>query len=141
MIELSKIKFEDIDFLFNARNTPEIYKYLFNPNPVSLEDHKAWIKSAIEHEKPIFVIKYNEESVGMIQVNSLDKVVEVGLYVLPSYSGKGIASKALDKLKDYLKINEVEEIVARVLNENNASKKFFENNDFKISEVVYKYKI
>jgi len=132
MISIETIEHNHFDFLFECRNNPEIYKYFFSARPVVKDDHIKWCNNVINDDsRYVFVINYNDEWCGMVNATKgHDQIAEVGIYILPDFSSKGIASRALELLEEKLKKDEITKVVARVLIENESSHNFFKRNNY-----------
>lgn len=139
-LKLRKIEKSDSELILNWRNNPQIYKYLLSPNPVMEEEHESWFKLQLANNKVGFYIAYyGDIPCGAIRFdfnNDLSEA-EVGIYIDPMFFGKGLGSSLLNlgeqKVKEKSKSIK---LMARVLEENTASKKMFLKNDYKIKQIT-----
>ena len=147
---LRKVNKLDIDFLFNLRNNPEVYKYFKDPTEVKYEEHVNWISPILNNEKKdvlLYLILYKNERSGQIRFDLLEENnVGVSISLDPKYHGKGIASYALDQRKIILKEKGINKIIATVHQDNLASFKLFEKKGFIEKEInnkeyIFEYKL
>ena len=107
IFNLRKADNSDIEFLFNLRNCPEVYKYFGNANKVKYEDHIKWVFSIINELRKdisLYLILYHNQRSGQIRFDSLDeKRVEISISVDTKYQGKGVGSKILEYIEEITK--------------------------------------
>ena len=125
----------DIEDLYKWRNDEETRRFSFNVNPITFEEHKDWfLKSLSNPKRSIFIIfDKNFKKLGQIRFDKEKDQAEVDININPEYRGKGIGALALIKTSQfYLNNFEVEQLIAKVKNENIASIKAFKKANFKI---------
>ena len=131
-INLTKARFEDIEFLWYLRNRPELFKFFGNPAKVSWEEHLNWIMPILLgfSEKEIFVIELEGRKVGQIRLDFGQgrKEAIVSISLCKEFHGKGIAAQAL---KMAFKKEKGVRIIAEIHKDNLASLKLFEKMGFK----------
>lgn len=94
-------------WLIWAENKPSVYEYEVSVIP-------AWLKKFADGNGFEVGVYYQEELVGMIGLHYIDsknKTTEIGYWLSQSFEGKGIITKAVQKLIDYcfveLKLNRI----------------------------------
>ena len=111
IIKLRAVEPVDVDFLFDLENDSKLWHVTQTYAPYSRYDIEQYVfsvdKQDIAFAKQIrFVIEFLAESkaVGTIDLFDLDLLNRrggVGIVLIESYRGKGLAGMALDLLTDY----------------------------------------
>jgi len=143
-ISIRKADESDIEFLFNLRNRPDVFKYFKSPRKVEYDEHVKWITPIINNQRPevyLYVILCNNERVGQVRFDLLDKTAEISISVLLDYRGKGIADSALKQGIDIMKEKGIEKVSAEVEKENLNSIKFFKRVGFNEIKENKEYRI
>ncbi len=132
----------------------EIAKYLYEvPYPYKIDDALNFIKSSYEdfrlHKAITFAIDYKNKSqsiqllVGTIGIKDIDyvnKKANIGYWIGKQYQGKGIATECVKLVVNYaFDILELEEISAYVFPENKTSIRVLEKNGFVKTKEVNEY--
>ncbi len=127
----------------------EIAKNLYQvPNPYRIEDALYFFKSSYDdfklHKEITFAIDYTYKSIlllagtiGMIDIDSVNKKANIGYWIGTQYQGKGIVTECIKLVVNYaFDALKLEEILAYVFPDNNPSIRILEKNGFeKIKEV------
>lgn len=134
---------EDAASLTAIANNKKVWLNLRDafPHPYTLSDAFAWIEHTSK-AKPTenFAIEYNGHIAGSIGVvprpDVYKKSIEIGYFIGEKYWGKGIATKAVNLMIDYIKLNfSVVRIYAEVFEHNKPSMKVLENNGFHLESI------
>lgn len=130
-ILLKSIDDESIDNLYNIITNEDIKKTYMIDNFLTKEEalKYAYYLQTLTYMENMLVYGIYEEKVlvGLInEVSKKDKEIEVGYCILPCYQNKGIATKALQSLIDFLFVSGYEKVKTSVFEENIASKKVME---------------
>ncbi len=111
------------------------------PSPYTVMDAMQWI-AHVNGQRPVlnFAIVYNGNIVGSIgcvpKEDVSRKSVEIGYFVGESYWGKGIASRAVQLLNDFITTRlDVVRIDAHVFAQNKASMKVLLKNGFYLEAI------
>ena len=93
-INYTQLSMEDSRKIWNARNNPEISKYMVNTDFIPWENHIIFIKSLSNREDRIYYGVYalvDDTMIGSQGVNPIvgDGSGESGLYLFPEAQGKG----------------------------------------------------
>lgn len=141
---LRKWKESDLKSLVKYANNYKIARNMRDlfPHPYTLNDGQVWIKIANNNEfGHYFAITIDNEAIGSIGLTigtDIERIsAEVGYWLGEEHWGKGITSSALKGIVDY-GFNELnlERIFAVPLEENIASIRVLEKNDFKIEGIL-----
>src|SRR5918995_415078 len=129
----------------------EISKYLYGvPHPYKIDDALNFIKSSYKNfclrNGITFGIEYKNTlesnlslagTIGIKEIDYVNKKANIGYWIGKQYQGKGIATECIKLIVNYaFNILELEEISAYVFTDNNPSIRVLEKNRFvKTSEV------
>ncbi len=124
--------------IYEIKTAPEIlYLMLQQREPIAnishkempkFYDHLQFIKS--HPYKKWWMIKIDEACIGNAYLTNND---EIGLFILPSYQGKGHGQEALDIILQVTKGR----ILANIAPANERSQAFFQRNGFKHIQQTY----
>lgn len=124
----------------NWRNNPEVLPYFVIQN-IDEQTHQNWLDSMhLPNPRNIaFVIKFNQDYVGMIYLLGADyvaKLAEIGIYIHNSnMRGKGIGNKAFEYIINFAKIElKFKKLTLRVFKNNFNAIKLYEKFGFKFSK-------
>lgn len=127
---IRKVSLKDSDLLFKWRNSPEVFKFLFNPMPIERANHDTWIEKTIANNLIAFyIISLDGNDIGTVRFDfeaGLEKA-EVGIYLAPDQHGKGLGALMLNQaeLKAKSEFPNLKYIIAKVVPDNIASEKMF----------------
>ncbi|MGX5789519.1 GNAT family N-acetyltransferase [Staphylococcus equorum] len=138
-ITLRPIEYNDLDSLFEWRNNPEIFSQLGGGYfPVSKTAMDSWMVNFCKNDKTNirFIISYNDKSVGYItlaSVNYINQSAELGIYIgEKGFEGKGIASRAIDKLEEFaMEYLNLRKIKLLVNSENSKAVNLYKRKNFR----------
>ena len=134
-IILRAIEDKDLDLLYNMINDPDIEKNVFGWSfPISKQNQLEWMKTERKDGNIRFVIEYNNFPVGVVSLSNIDfknRTTNLNIKLLKNYRGKGIASRSIKILIEYVfeELN-LNLITASVLEYNKESLLLWEKNGF-----------
>src|SRR5215213_8810253 len=150
LINLREITADDAKTIVNLMDY-EIAKYLYEvPYPYRIDDALNFIKSSYDnfksHKVITFVIEYKNMleskpllvgTIGIKDIDYVNKKANIGYWIGKQYQGKGIATECIKIVVNYaFDILKLKEISAYVFPDNNPSLRVLEKNRFvKIGEV------
>ena len=138
-LSVELINFIDLSYdekveILSWRNHPNIRKWMFNKEPISLESHISYINLLKEKKDRVyFAIKQYGQFVGVISFTSIDLKnleAEIGLYAKPTLKGVGkllmqnILEYGFDKLK-------LKKLVSKVFEDNFSAIKLYKKFNLK----------
>jgi len=87
---------KDVNFAYSLQ-TKEIRKYFVNTDIPSMNHHIEWFQKIIDSPiSQLFVLMLGTHQAGVLKVDNLkSSELEVSIIISPSYSGQGLAKKAL----------------------------------------------
>jgi UDP-4-amino-4,6-dideoxy-N-acetyl-beta-L-altrosamine N-acetyltransferase len=141
MITLKEATEDDCHTLFQWRNHPKVREYFFDDRLISYHEHKKWFHNSLQRDdRLIFVAHLDGKPVGVIRFDMVKpemRVAEIDIYVAPQRQGQGLGKKILAEGEDWVRERtRVRSLVARVIEENQASVKMFKSCGF-ISKYVF----
>lgn len=142
-IKLRRWQMEDAMALSIMANNKNIWDNVRDrlPNPYTLQDAKTWIASTKKENPPLnFCVEYDGWVAGsagiLLQDDIYRKSAEVGYFIAEPYWGKGIATKALALLTDYIQTEfDLVRIYAVTFTHNEASKQVLRKNNFYLESI------
>lgn len=145
LVRLRALEPEDLDFLFKAENTEQLWGLSQTQTPFSKHILKHYLENAhldiYEVKQLRLVIEtLTKEIIGFIDVFDFDpknKRAGIGILILePYHRGKGYGKQALNLLCNYcFKHLLLHQVYANIEEENNASIKLFTQQGFVLSGV------
>jgi RimJ/RimL family protein N-acetyltransferase len=144
MLNLRKAHIGDCKVIYELRNDPQVRENSFSKEAITYESHTKWFeKSLMSNNRKIFIVEDNQEIAGVVRFDLNSEFMEalVSINVKAAYWGKGVGSFALAEGEKSLitEFPELKGIVAKVLPENEGSKKLFSKCNY-IPRVIEFYK-
>lgn len=129
MVYLRKALEADIPKLYSYLNKKYVERNLKNPADLERK-YKEWYKEIIGSPKFILLIieDENRNFIGHIKYKIFSKKIEVMIFIVEEYRNCGIGKEALESSFMYIDNNKM--IVAKILEENQNSKRLFESLGF-----------
>lgn len=150
LINLREITMDDATTIVNLMDY-EIAKYLYEvPYPYKIDDALKFIKSSYDdfklHKAMTFGIEYKNTlesklllagTIGIKDIDYINKKANIGYWIGKHYQGKGIATECVKLVVKYaFDVLKLKEISAYVFPDNNPSIRVLKKNGFvKIGEV------
>ena len=135
---ISKAIEDDIVGIYNLLHREFVKKYSLNSEKEELEKHKKWYEFWLKSPYYlIYVIKdLKGKVVGQIRYEIDGEISIISIYLDKANRGKGLGKTFVERSIEELKTEkeDVELIVAYILEENDISKKMFLNFGFLFSE-------
>jgi ribosomal-protein-alanine N-acetyltransferase len=128
--------YDDLESVFYNANNPDIYKFMSDEFPDSIEKWKSFIDYTLNDKTVLYLaIKINENAVGGIGITPQKgikrKNAELGYWLGKNYWGQGIMSKAVKEIvKLAFEKFEINRIYATPFETNTASHKVLERSGF-----------
>ncbi|MFB6159504.1 MAG: GNAT family N-acetyltransferase [Candidatus Nanohalobium sp.] len=135
-INLRTIEEEDIEFLRDGVNHPEVRVYMGNRKPQNYENEEEFFEEQICGEETVdLMISRDREKLGIIslmpQGDDAEKLAEIGIWIHPEHHGNGYGTEASQLITDYA-FNQLNyhKIYARAYQGNKASQSVWEKLGF-----------
>jgi UDP-4-amino-4,6-dideoxy-N-acetyl-beta-L-altrosamine N-acetyltransferase len=122
-ITLEKLKPEHTELVRNWRNDPKISRFMFYKGEITAEMQRDWFSSIDNEQNFFFIIRYNNEAVGLINISSIDwenKTAYTGLFIYEeNFWGTGVPVMAsLAMLDIFLLLLDIQSVYAKVKGNN-----------------------
>ena len=131
-LSLRKVIKTDEILLFDWTNDPDVRKWSFNKNSITLDVHKIWFKQKFDNVNVLmWIFEVNSTPTGLVRLEKDNSEVVINFLISSQSRGKGLASKMLK-----MAMNEVRshwqniKVFAYTLPENIASIKSLERTGF-----------
>ncbi len=135
-VDLVTIEEEDIEWMRDNINDPNLRKTITARYPVNMKQEKEFFENVVsEREEGVHLIIAKENKrIGMISlfdINRDEGRAEIGIWITSSKQGKGHGTEACEIITEYgFRELRLHRIYARVLENNPASLKVFEKLGF-----------
>lgn len=115
-VNYTQLPIKDSRKIWNARNNPEISKYMVNTDFIPWENHLAFIKGLSSREDRVYYGVYvllDNTMIGSQGVNPIEGNAsgESGLYLFPEAQGKGYGKLMKQEFIQYLFEHELLDVV------------------------------
>lgn len=143
-VELRTVEEEDLEFIRDAYNHPEVREYMSHSRPFNLDQEREFFEEVVKSEESVnLAICLDGETIGLVEIKEEEEGVgEIGIWIGPEHQGEGYGSEASELLADYA-FNELpyHKLVARAWQDNEASQGIWEKLGFeqegKLREQVF----
>ncbi|PSG98833.1 MAG: GNAT family N-acetyltransferase [Nanohaloarchaea archaeon SW_7_43_1] len=126
-INLRTVEEEDIEFLRNGVNHPDVRVHMGNRRPQNLENEQEFFEEQIcDEDKVHLLITKNNERKGIISLipkgSNAEKMAEIGIWLHPEHHGNGYGTESARLITEYgFKQLNYHKIYARAHTDNQAS--------------------
>jgi len=134
LINFTKLSLDAKKMILGWRNHPNVKKWMYSQNDISLDEHLNFIESLkVKADSKYFLLKKKGELIGVIDFTSINykkKEAEIGLYSNPELKGNG--KIILECIIDYGVNNlKLEKLFANLFIENKIAYGLYEKFSFK----------
>jgi UDP-2,4-diacetamido-2,4,6-trideoxy-beta-L-altropyranose hydrolase len=139
-IMLRQADLADCESIFNWRNAEETRQFSSGTNLITLDEHVAWFRKALENpERLILIGESNGEAVGVLRFDRDEKCAVISVYLVPGNYGKGIGVQLIEQGVSWVEHNwpKVASIEATIMAENSPSISVFSEAGFKKKSYTY----
>ena len=139
-LKIRRFESKDRDDMFNNwTSDEEVARYMLYPLHKTIEDAEKAINFFVSNENA-FVIDYNNMAVGSFTytINKKHNYAEISYNLGRKFQNKGIMSCVLKEFLEKAKNDNVNLIIAEVMEENIPSCKLLEKNGFHLDGVIRK---
>jgi len=134
---------KDIDDLYEWRNDPVTRKNSFNSDYMNKKEHRKWLYESLKNpQRQIFIlVSSTNEKIGQVRFDNKEYTeAEIDIAISPNYRGRGYGTNAIKKASDiYLNNFKVDNIMAKIKNDNIASIIAFKRAGFKENKKLKDY--
>ena len=125
---LRNAELKDMKKIIKWRNDPVTRSTCNNTDKMSNSEGSLWFKNIL-HNPNRHMFLYKEKVVLDISINGEE--AEIGINVSPSYRGKGLGTKSLIELQQFVSTLKIKKLIAYIKSENIVSIKCFLKAGFK----------
>jgi RimJ/RimL family protein N-acetyltransferase len=133
-VNLRTVEKEDIEFLRDNINNPDVRKFLTVQKPINLHQQKDFFENVISSEEDVHLAICREEDIiGIISLEDAEdgRTASIGLWIDPEYHGNGYGTESVRLITDYgFKELNYHRIYARAYEENKGSQRIWEKLGF-----------
>lgn len=119
--------------LHRWRNSEEVRRTAFTPDPITEADHRAWFDAVLADPKRALLIGESEgRPVGVLRYDMDVDEAEVSIYLVPGQAGMGIGPRLLEEGNRWLRSAhpQIRRVRAEILERNAVSVRAFEKAGF-----------
>lgn len=141
VVRLRKATMEDCDSLYQWRNDEVTRRYIFDPAPIFLEEHRKWFVASLEnHNRVLLIGESNGKPVGVLRYDISGSNALISVYLVPGTQGQGIGTQLIRAGSLWLKENipQIRTIDAEVMSHNVPSIKAFINAGYTKHHMTFK---
>lgn len=133
-IELRPVEKEDIEFLRDGVNNPEVRKHIGNTRPQNLENEEDFFENVVESDDVHLLICRENQPMGIVSLEEKEEpanIAELGIWLHPKYHGEGYGTEAVELILEhgFRQLNYYK-LFARAHADNQASKKLWKKHGF-----------
>jgi UDP-2,4-diacetamido-2,4,6-trideoxy-beta-L-altropyranose hydrolase len=141
VVRLRKATMEDCNSLYQWRNAEETRRFIFDPAPILLEEHRKWFVASLEnHNRVLLIGESNGVPVGVLRYDISGSNALISIYLVPGTQGQGIGTQLIRSGSRWLKENipQILTIEAEVMSLNVPSIKAFINAGYTKHHMTFK---
>lgn len=134
--DLRTIEEEDLEFLRNGVNHPDVRVYMGNREPQNLDNQEEFFENVIcSDDIPLMICGKDGQRKGIISLeregDKAEKLAEIGIWIHPNFHGNGHGTEASEMIVNYGfdQLN-FHRIYARAYEGNRPSQKIWEKLGF-----------
>ena len=128
----------DAEFIVQLRNNPEVHRWFFRPNKITMEEHLEWFRRTRDRRFDLIIeLKESGDRVGTFNFkwNDNHEALETGRIIHPENTRQGIATEAALASFDYfLKDRRYEKIISFTRQENEPNLALLRKLGFDLSD-------
>ncbi|MBZ9729075.1 GNAT family N-acetyltransferase [Salegentibacter sp. JZCK2] len=133
--EIRDIQVADLYVTYGWANDPNVRKFSFNKNKITLKEHASWFFSTLENSNSeYYMLEVNGNAAGSIRFDiEKDHIAKINYLLDPNFTGKGLGTYLLENGIKFLQKNRtsVQKVYGYVLEKNLASVRIFEKLSFR----------
>ena len=139
-ITLRMATMDDCEAIYKWRNAEETRRHIFNPEQISLDEHRRWFMESLENpNRQILIAELHGRSAGVLRYDIDGRLAVISIYTVPGIKGYGIGTQIIRIGSKWLRCHfpDVYKIQAKVLPENVVSEKAFVNAGYTEHHIIY----
>ncbi len=140
VVHIREAVIDDSKEIYAWRNSPVVRRFFFDSSPISFDDHDKWFREAVDnHNRVLFIGEINKRKIGVVRYDINKGQATVSIFLDPGKIGQSygaILLHASDCMLRRLR-PEVLRLKAKILQQNEASRKIFETTGYAVDHCVY----
>lgn len=139
-VVLRPARADDCRNIFDWRNAAETRRHVFNPEPLSWEEHENWFRKSLRNQMRLLLIgEVAGAPIGVLRYDLEAPLGVVSIYLVPGSSGRGLGTRLLEAGTKWLRARhpEVTRIKAEIMPENLPSRRAFISAGYYEHHLVY----
>lgn len=133
-INLRTVEKQDIEFLRDGVNHPQVRVHMGNERPQNLENEKDFFDHINESSDIHLLICKEKQAMGIVSLEETEgsaKVAEIGIWLHPKFHRNGYGTESIELITEYgFKQLNYHKIYARAHENNKPSQKIWEKQGF-----------
>lgn len=131
---------DDLNLLYQWRNDPDVRKWSFHTEEITIDEHKKWFEISLERDDvEIFVLEEDGQAVGQIRLTYWYDELVIGYSVDRNFRGRHLGQRMVYLMEETLKNQDDlrkdgEYFVAYVQKKNTVSRRVFQVLDYSEEE-------
>ncbi|MFB6133907.1 MAG: GNAT family N-acetyltransferase [Halanaeroarchaeum sp.] len=139
-VDLHTIESEDIPFLQEMINDPEVRRYLTRNEPLTMEQEREWFEEHVSSDEGVTLLVVTDDgpagTVGMQEIPQMQGSAEVGISLATAHWGQGYGTAASRLLTEYaFRERRLHRLVVQVYDPNEGSKRIWEKLGYRHESV------
>ncbi|WP_264842356.1 GNAT family N-acetyltransferase [Caldinitratiruptor microaerophilus] len=125
---------EDRDRFWEWRNDPDVRRYSFHPEPISLSIHERWFTQSLRSpHRQLYVIEVDSAPAGSLRFDAKGEgEAEISIVIASGFRGMGVGAAVLKQAQKLAATLGYKRLFARVKVENIPSRRAFEKAGFQL---------
>ncbi len=133
-MKLRKATLDDLHFLWELRNHPQVRQAFFHADVIDLQTHRQWLEDKLNCENTLlFIAELDGTRLGQarLDLDTTQTQAEIHVSVLPNHHGQGFGSRILREACQWaFTESPADRVLAHIKPENIASLRSFEKAGF-----------
>ena len=138
LVNFTDLSLDEKKMVLDWRNDPNIRKWMFTQEIISLDNHLDYIESLdARKDRVYFLVKKASQMIGVIDFTNIDyegKRTEFGIYTNPAL--RGVGNVLMESMIDYaFNTFKVNTVISEVFEDNISAIRLYKRYDFKSMEI------
>lgn len=104
-VNLSTVEMEDVEFLRDGVNHPDVRRWMSNTRPLNLDQEEEFVDEIVSDDDSLNLMitkdGYPKGIISLMDEDNEGKIGEIGIWLHPEFHGKGYGTEAAELLVDH----------------------------------------